>query len=126
MKIAVSSTGTEISSLMEQKFGRSEYFIIAETDEMQFQVIDNKASMEAGGAGIQAGQTIINTNATVLITGNVGPNAMKVLKSAKVKIYRGRAESVEKNIELFIEHELLEISESVKAHHGMKNENSST
>ncbi|MBN2852553.1 MAG: NifB/NifX family molybdenum-iron cluster-binding protein [Clostridia bacterium] len=126
MKIAVTSTGQEISSQLEQKFGRAEYFIIAETSTMEFQVIDNKASLEAGGAGIQAGQTIINSGATVLITGNVGPNAMKVLKSGKIKIYRGQRESVEKNIEMFNKHSLEEIVDSVEAHHGMKNENSST
>ncbi|MCK5812575.1 MAG: NifB/NifX family molybdenum-iron cluster-binding protein [Clostridiales bacterium] len=120
MKIAITSTGKEITDLLEKKFGRAEFFIIADTENSEYKVIDNKAAMEAGGAGIQAGQTIIEEKATALITGNVGPNAMKVLTSGNIAIYRGESVSVEANISLFKQKKLQQINTAVASHFGMK------
>ncbi len=120
MKIAITSTGTDIKSLLEKKFGRAEFFIIADTESNEYKVIDNKAAMEAGGAGIQAGQTIINESAIALITGNVGPNALRVLTSGDVAIYRGQSVSIEENITLYKKGELQQINTAGEAHFGMK------
>jgi predicted Fe-Mo cluster-binding NifX family protein len=119
MKIAITAVSGDMNSQLEQKFGRAEFFIIADTTSEEFVTIDNKAAMEAGGAGIQAGQTIIDSGAVALITGNVGPNAMRVLQSGKVKMFRGQRTSIKENIELYKENKLEEIIDSVSAHHGM-------
>ena len=41
------------------------------------------------GAGIQAGKTILEHNVDVLITGNCGPKAFKVLTTGNVEIVVG-------------------------------------
>jgi len=120
MKIAITSASDNIQSQLEQKFGRADFFIIADTETGEYTVIDNKAAMESGGAGIQAGQTIIDSGAIALITGNVGPNAMRVLQSGDIKMYKGAIDTIEKNIELYKENKLEEIVTSGKAHFGMR------
>ena len=54
-----------------------------------WQAHDNTANVDAsGGAGVQAGTTVVAQGAGAVITGNVGPNAHKVLAAAGIAIYQ--------------------------------------
>lgn len=90
MKVAVTSTGKDLDSNMDPRFGRAAYFIIVDPETMEFEVVENAQNLNLPqGAGIQAGKTIVENNVNVLITGNCGPKAFKVLQSAGVKIIIG-------------------------------------
>lgn len=119
MKVAVSSTGNSLEKEMDQRFGRAASFIIVDTQTMEYEAIDNTAAASSGGAGISAAQMVADKDAEALITGNVGPNALNVLKAAKIEIYKGRAASVKDNVELFKKGELEKIHTNVPAHFGM-------
>jgi len=41
MKIAISSTGTDIDAQIDSRFGRCAYFLIVNTDDMSFKAFDN-------------------------------------------------------------------------------------
>ena len=87
MKIAVTSIGKELSSDLDVRFGRAEYFIIVDLDTLEFSVVKNKQNINLPqGAGIQAGKTIINCGVDALITGNCGPKAFRVLQSAGIDV----------------------------------------
>ena len=101
MLVAISSKGNSIESAMDQRIGRAEYFIIADTDTMEFEVLENTATVSGGGAGISASQLLIDKGAKAVITGHVGPNAMSVLEAANLEIYRGLSASVRENLEKF-------------------------
>ena len=62
---------------------------------------------------------MVEKNVEVIITGNVGPNAMNVLKTAGIEIYRGENTSVNENIENFKSGLLQKITETVPSHFGM-------
>ncbi|MFY9473098.1 MAG: NifB/NifX family molybdenum-iron cluster-binding protein, partial [Tepidanaerobacteraceae bacterium] len=51
MLVAISSKGNSMESMMDPRFGRAEYFIIADTDTMEFEVLENTAAVSGGGAG---------------------------------------------------------------------------
>ena len=119
MKIAVSATGNTMESQMDQRFGRPAYFMIVETDTMDFEAVDNSAAASSGGAGISAAQLVADKDIEAVITGNVGPNAMNVLKAANIEIYRGNAASVSDNVEQFKNGALSKISTTVPSHFGM-------
>ena len=119
MKIAVSATGNSMESQLDQRFGRAASFIIVETTTMDFEAIDNTGVASSGGAGISAGQLVADKEAEALITGNVGPNAMNVLKAAKIEIYKGIASTVKENVELFKKGTLEKINTTVPSHFGM-------
>jgi predicted Fe-Mo cluster-binding NifX family protein len=89
MKIAVSANGTNLDAEVGPRFGRCQYFIIADPDTMEFEVVDNASAMAAGGAGISAAQAIVKKGVEAVLTGNCGPNAHGVLASAGVKIVTG-------------------------------------
>jgi predicted Fe-Mo cluster-binding NifX family protein len=96
MKIAVTSTGPDLKSEMDPRFGRAAYFIIVDSATMEFKVVENSEGMNlTQGAGIQAGKTIVDNGVEVLITGYCGPKAFKVLESAGVKTVSGANGRVE-------------------------------
>lgn len=87
MKIAVTSTGRDLDSAVDPRFGRAAYILIVDSDTMAVDVIDNADNANAfKGAGIQAAAMISDRQAQVLLTGFCGPNAFKTLTAAKIKV----------------------------------------
>jgi predicted Fe-Mo cluster-binding NifX family protein len=89
MKIAFTSTGTTWNSMIDPRFGRTEFFILFDEDTQQSAIIDNSAvKNEAHGAGTATAQKIFELNPDVLITGNgPGENAATALKRLDMKIF---------------------------------------
>lgn len=89
MKIAIPSLGSDMSSLVNERFGRAENFIIYDTLSKSYEVWtngDNKSLQQ--GAGTQTAESIIKHNVNVLIANNVGPKALKVLELGGVKVFK--------------------------------------
>jgi len=87
---------------------------------MEFEAISNMASEAMSGAGIQAAQTVAKNLAKVVITGNVGPNAFKVLSTAGIRIVTGASGTVKEAVERYKRGELKEISRpTVGGHFGV-------
>ncbi len=87
MKIAVTSTGTDLDAAMDPRFGRAAYILIVDSDTLDVEVLDNTENVNAfKGAGIQAATMICDKKADVLLTGYCGPNAFKALDAARVKV----------------------------------------
>ncbi|MBU1712751.1 MAG: DUF5320 family protein [Proteobacteria bacterium] len=121
MIIAVSSSGKDLDSQIDPRFGRCAYFIIAETDDMSFDVYDNENIALGGGAGIQSAQFVASKGAVVVITGNCGPNAVKTLSAASVEIFVGQSGTVRESIEKYIKGNIKSTSKpNVSNHYGMR------
>jgi predicted Fe-Mo cluster-binding NifX family protein len=100
MKVAVTSQGKEFASQVDQRFGRSKYLLVVDTETNDFTVHDNELNLNARqGAGIQTGQNIANLGVEAVITGNVGPNASKTLNAADVKIFLTEKQTVAESVE---------------------------
>ena len=119
MKIGVSSTGNNWESQLDLRFGRAAVFMIVETKTMEYEAVKNEGAASSGGAGVSAAQLIVNQDVQAVITGNVGPNAMNVLKAANIEIFKGSAVSVKENVEQFKKGLLDKISTTVPPHFGM-------
>jgi len=92
MRVAISSTGKNINSSVDIVFGRCPFFIIAEVEDKKItrvEAIKNTSSEKMGGAGISAAQSVVEKGISAVITGNVGPRALDVLKQFNVKVYNG-------------------------------------
>ncbi len=88
MKIVITSSANNLEGDMDPRFGRCEYFIVVDTDSMDFEAIPNPAVTAPGGAGIQAAQFITEMKVDAVISGNYGPNAYGVLSAAAMDLYR--------------------------------------
>lgn len=101
MKVAISSTGQELNSQVDPRFGRAPYFIFIDTQTMQSEAIENPHVNAMGGAGIQTAQLIANKGVEVVLTGSCGPNAFQTLQAAGVKLVTGVAGTVEEAAKKF-------------------------
>ena len=102
MKIALSSDGTNLSANLNPRFGRARHFVLVDSETGGIEVVDNEQNLDLPqGAGIQAGQTIVRNGAGVLITGNCGPKAFRVLEAARVKIYVGVEGTLQEALDRF-------------------------
>lgn len=120
MKIAVSTTGPGPDAQVDPRFGRCAGYTVVETEAMEFKFNPNQAQNAVGGAGIQAGQFVGSMGVEAVITGNVGPNAARVLSASGVKIYIGASGTVREAVEAFKKGELKETgSANVGPHSGM-------
>lgn len=89
MKIAISATGPSLDAEIDSRFGRCSYFIIVDPDTMQFESMQNSNMVTGGGAGIATGQMIAKSGVQVVLTGDCGPNAYRVLSAAGIQVITG-------------------------------------
>lgn len=95
MKVAVSSTGADIQSAVDQRFGRARWFLVFDSETGETQQIDNLSSVEASsGAGVAAAQKVVDAGAERVLTGQCGPKAASVLSGAGITITEGISGSV--------------------------------
>ena len=87
MKIAITTTGKDLDSPVDPRFGRARYFLIVDQGGTLLEAVDNSSNVNAmGGAGIQAAKVLADRRVDVLMTGNCGPNAFKTLNAAGIKV----------------------------------------
>lgn len=89
MRIAFTSTGKTWDSIIDSRFGRTEFIIVYNEETKELEVIDNSAvKNEAHGAGTATAQKMYELKPDVLITGNgPGETAARALKNLNMKIY---------------------------------------
>jgi len=92
MKIAVSSTGKKLTDNVSEVFARCPYFSIVEIENQEikkFEAIENKIANQLGQAGISAAQLMAEKNVNAVITKNIGPRALDVLRQFNIEVYCG-------------------------------------
>ena len=120
MKVAVSSSGKDLDSQMDPRFGRCQYFLFVDSETMKFEAIENGGLMASGGAGVQAAQLLVQKGATALITGNLGPNAASALSASGIKTYLSPGGTVKEVVGAYNAGTLKEASgPTVPSHSGM-------
>ncbi len=117
MKIAVPAEEKMIESNVSQSFGRTYYFVVADTETLEFEVIDNQAVSSQGGAGIKAAQAVVDSGAGVVVTFHCGQNAADVLKAADIKILKAVPGTVTEMVQKYKAGELAELSEIHPGYH---------
>ena len=123
MKIAISSTGNNLESEVDSRFGRCNYFLIVEIKDNKikdFKAIENTAKEQMGGAGIMAGEIVAKQKVDAIITVNLGPRAFSVFEQFKINIYQGEGK-INKVIQDFLDKKLKELTNANGPQHvGLK------
>lgn len=97
--IAVSAKGPDLDSDLDPHFGRAPYFLFVDPATGTFEAVANAQSGAAHGAGIQAAQLIAGKRPAAVLTGQVGPNAARVLEAAGVRVIGVEACTVREALE---------------------------
>ncbi len=101
MKVAVAASGNNLDAPADPRFGRCNYFVIADSETMEFEGLDNTAAAQGSGAGIAAAQLVANSGAEAVIAGNYGPNAFQALSAGGLQLYSGATGTVRQAVEAF-------------------------
>lgn len=101
MKICITSQGNNLDSQIDTRFGRCNYFIILDTDTNEFKALENPSLQAMGGAGVQAGQFVIEQDVNTVITGNVGPNAFQTLKAGNINVLTNASGTIKEVVEKY-------------------------
>lgn len=118
-KVAVTSTGQELESQMDSRFGRCAYFAVVDPSG-SMSVVSNDARELSNGAGIQAAKQIIDMKIGTVVTGDVGPNAFRVLSAAGVRVFVGGSGTIREAMERYRNGSLREASTpTAPSHRGM-------
>jgi len=120
MKIAISSTGKDIGSQIDPRFGRCQYFVFIDPETMEFEALENEGVMATGGAGVQAAQFVLQKGGNALITGNLGPNAASALSASGIKVFLVSGGTIRDVVQAYKSGSLKEASgATVPPHFGM-------
>jgi predicted Fe-Mo cluster-binding NifX family protein len=101
MKICVTAKGESLDSEVDPRFGGCRYFIIVDTDSLEFEAVENLYAGIAGGAGIQSGQLVSEKQVSTVLTGNVGPNAFHTLNEAQIEVITAVSGTVKEVVQSF-------------------------
>ena len=94
MRVAISSEGTDLNAPIGHRFGISPYFIIADLDTGQWEVVRNPGSSGNRGAGVEAILLTISKNVRALLTGYCSPAALRHLESNGIEVTTGLSGTV--------------------------------
>lgn len=120
MKIAISAAGQDLDTQVDPRFGRCQYFILVDSETMEFEAMANSGVSASGGAGIAAAQQIADKGAQAVLTGNCGPNAYNVLNAAGIPVFTGVSGTIKDAVESYKTGKLQAIAQpNVSAHSGM-------
>jgi len=99
--------------MIDPRFGRARWILVVDTEAETYQVHDNTVHLNAPqGAGIQTAQNIANLGVEAVITGNVGPNAFRVLNAANIRVLLAAQQTVEQAVAAFKEGRLQDIQQA--------------
>ena len=118
-RVCVTSTGASAKDAVDPRFGRCAYFMVSDGPGAEFRAVENTARGLGNGAGIQAAQILVNMGIEVVLTGDLGPNAFRVLNATGIRAFRTNGGTVEMAASEFFEGRLVEIEGPTgPGHHG--------
>jgi predicted Fe-Mo cluster-binding NifX family protein len=109
VKVAFTTSGNDLESPLDSRFGRAPKFLVYDLDTNTFTLIDNQHSLIAAqGAGIQSAETVARSGAKALVSGHCGPKAFRVLSAAGIRIFNSDAATVAEGVEQYRSGKLVE------------------
>lgn len=106
----MTAIGDNLDAQVDPRFGRCQYFMIVDSETLEFEVVPNTAVGLASGAGIRAAQAVVSKGAKVVITGNVGPKAFQALSAAGINVVTDVSVTVREAMERYKKGELKEMN----------------
>jgi len=120
MKLAITAGEPTLDAEVDPRFGRCPYFLIVDTDTLDFEAVENPNVALGGGAGIQSAQLMATKDVKFVLTGNCGPNAHETLTAAGIGVISGCSGAVRNAVEQFETGQLNTAGEpNVASHSGM-------
>lgn len=98
MKVIITGTSNAIEGDFNPRFGRSDYFILVDSETGNWEGFQNPAAGARGGAGPQAVQFIADKGGEAVISGRYGPSAFTALEAAGINAYIAESQGTVKEV----------------------------
>jgi len=86
MKVAISSTGNSLESIIDNHFGRCSYFVIYDTVSHSTEYIPNPYKENIEGAGTSSILLIASRGAVKIVSGEFGVKVKSLSDSLKIQL----------------------------------------
>ncbi len=86
MKTVITSTGDQISSPFDKRFGRAAWFCVYDQETAQVSFLKNMNAEAQNGAGTKTTEKIIELEAGKVISGDFGPKAKDLLERFNIQM----------------------------------------
>jgi predicted Fe-Mo cluster-binding NifX family protein len=86
MKIAIPSTGKELTSPISNTLGRAPFIVIYDSVTEKYNSIKNPGFQMQDGSGLKASEIILEKKADALLTREIGRKSYSVLLKERIKI----------------------------------------
>jgi predicted Fe-Mo cluster-binding NifX family protein len=97
--VCVSARGRDLDAELDPRFGRAAYFLFIDLDTGKIDAVANAQADAAHGAGIQSAQLVVGRKPIAVITGQVGPNAARVLEAGGIRVVASSHRTVREALE---------------------------
>jgi predicted Fe-Mo cluster-binding NifX family protein len=88
MRVMVTGVAPDLDAEVDHRFGRGAYFVVVDSETLEWQAHRNEAADSAGGAGSQAAQFVSRQGVEAVISGHFGPNAFLALRAGGIRMVR--------------------------------------
>ncbi|MFA5629350.1 MAG: NifB/NifX family molybdenum-iron cluster-binding protein [Dehalococcoidales bacterium] len=99
--IAISAQGTTLDSEVDPNFGVAKWFILIDTETMEYTVIEGVEDDSERGVGRLSAALVAETGVGAVLTGAMGGGAAQVLVEAGVYVFGGVSGTVEYAVEQY-------------------------
>jgi predicted Fe-Mo cluster-binding NifX family protein len=101
MKIAITSEGNSLNSLIDPRFGRCAFFAIYDTDTQNTEFIPNPAKESSEGAGPAAVQFIASKGVKKIVAGEFGSKIKSLLDNLQIEMLNDNGKTISEIIKQF-------------------------
>lgn len=86
MKLAITSEGATLDANIEERFGRWPYYLILDSDTMEFEAIPNPDLQLSGWAGRQSLDLMREKGISFVLAGTCGTSTLKAFEKAGIQL----------------------------------------
>ena len=103
MRILAVSEGESLDSYIADDFGHAPFFLLVDSDTLDYHVIENEYADSPSGAGVAVAEAIVSLeNVDAVLTGGIGMHGSDILSKAGIEISADEDGTVEDCIRDFV------------------------
>lgn len=102
MKIGVISEGDSLESYVAEDFGHAPYFLIVDSETLDYTVVENEYANSVEGSGMLVARAIVGIGVEAVITGGIGPHGIEILQNAGIYVSYDEEGTVEQCVKDFV------------------------
>ena len=86
MKTIITSTGNQLNSIFDLRFGRAGWFCLYDDQSGEISFIENENINSQSGAGTNTVEKVVELGAQKVISGDFGPKAKELLEKFNIQM----------------------------------------